>query len=368
MVLRAVTLSLMCSAQAAAFAPHSVATRQPQLKGSSTSRSLLVNLRAGGTTTPQARDGRRVSMEASAEGVPAVTAGMVGAKRAGPPQCAGGHYHLHQPSAPSSPSRRTAPSLSAAYTVAGLATTATWTAVAIIALSPHPTLALPLRHNVLTIAQALAFPVPLGVATFVALRGASTAGWGRLKSATYRRLNLAMAAASLWLAAAMVWGPRFAAGYDMFTPTIAAAGASVHCLTAALCLGVWANTVEASPKPLSGHYIPRIVRGFVGSLWSLPPKGSAVDDPDAPGRRSGAAEYALAAVLFGWFAVLPVVSSFPLATVPSILGKRLSRAASAWTFLGAAVAYVLKDAAERDRLGASTFKVWYGTVSNTGAT
>ena len=362
MVLRAVALLLTCSAQAAAFAPHSsVATRQLQ------GRILLVNLRAGGTT-PQARGGPRVSMEASAEGVLAVTAGMVGAKRAGPPQCTGGRLPL--PPAPTTRALAVTPHrpyLSAAYTVAGLATTATWTAVAIIALSPHPTLALPLRHNVLTIAQALAFPVPLGVATFVALRGASTAGWGRLKSATYRRLNLAMAAASLWLAAAMVWGPRFAAGYDMFTPTIAAVGASVHGLTAALCLGVWANTVEASPKPLSGHYIPRIVRGFVGSLWSLTPKGSAVDDPDAPGRRSGAAEYALAAVLFGWFAVLPVVSSFPLATVPSILGKRLSRAASAWTFLGAAVAYVLKDAAERDRLGASTFKVWYGTVSNTGA-
>merc|ERR1712186_199483 len=102
----------------------------------------------------------------------------------------------------------------------------------------------------------------------------------------------------------MLMGPQFAAGYKMYTPTIAAAGASVHGLVAALCLGVWVKTVESSPKPLSGHYIPRITRGLVGSIWCLAPKGDSHDNPDAPGRGSGAAEYALASLLFAWFPVL----------------------------------------------------------------
>jgi len=258
-----------------------------------------------------------------------------------------------------------APKVAQAYAVAGLATASAWTACAFITLSSHPNAAINaacgLRHNALTIGQALALPLPLAWAVVTSLRGAAEVGWERLRSGTYRRLNLALAAASLWMGAATACMPAFAYGYDMYPPAFKLVATAAHGLTAALCLGVWGRSVASSPPPLAGHYLPRIVRGFVGSLTNLMPNptsrmtGDVADDPDTAAGGDGRNEYALCAMLLGYFALQPVVSAFPLATVPAILGKRLSRAASGWTFLAAVVAYVLKDATERGRIGASTF-------------
>ncbi|KAL3910678.1 MAG: hypothetical protein SGPRY_008971, partial [Prymnesium sp.] len=248
--------------------------------------------------------------------------------------------------------------LASAYTVAGIATSSAWTACAIIALSTHPDAAINaacgMRHNLLTIAQALALPLPLAYAVVRSLNSAARVGWKRLSSATYRRMNLALAATSLWLCAATARMPAFAYGYDMYPPPLKVIASTSHALTAVLCLGAWGRTVQCSPPPMGGHYVPRIVRGFIGSLMALAPK-AASDDPDSESGGDGRNEYALCAAMFGYFSILPVVSPFPLATVPAILGKRLSRAASGWTFLAAVVAYSLKDATERKRISASTF-------------
>lgn len=246
------------------------------------------------------------------------------------------------------------PTVAAAYTTAGVVTAASWTACALVALSSHPNAAINaacgMRHNVLTIAQALAFPLPMAWAVVASLHSAATAGWDRLRSATYRRLNLGLAGASLWMAAAAFKMPWFAYGYDMYPPALKLFATVAHAATALLCLGVWVRTVTM----YCGHYVPRIVRGVVGSIMKLVPS-SVSDDPDTPAGRDGRNEFALCAAMFTWFAVLPVCSAFPLATVPAILGKRMSRAFSAWSLLGAVVAYTLKDAAERGRLSASTF-------------
>ncbi|CAE7856868.1 unnamed protein product [Symbiodinium microadriaticum] len=244
--------------------------------------------------------------------------------------------------------------LGRAYGVFGVLSLVAWTATAVVALSSHPKLRLPMRHNALTIAQALA-QLPVGASVFLSLmRSASKEGWWAMNRMTYRRLNLALAFVSFWLAAAAWFAPSFAVGYRMYSTTFAALIATTHLSAGLFCLFVWLRAVTPSPPPLRGQYLPRLLRGVVGSFWALIPQtsetssisanGSAshLDDPESMAGGDGRNEYAFASLLFLAFAALPMLVSFPMATVPSILGKRLSRAAAAWTFLAAVSAYVLK--------------------------
>ena len=113
-----------------------------------------------------------------------------------------------------------------------------------------------------------------------------------------------------------------------YPPELKAAALVAHLSTAALCLGAWTRTVAPSPPPLAGHYLPRLLRGLVGSAYGVlaphRPSGS-LDDPNFSVGRDGRSEFALAAALFAWFTVLPVIVPFPAATVPTILGKRMAR-------------------------------------------
>jgi len=273
-----------------------------------------------------------------------------------------------------------APILGNCYAVVGVLSLVAWAATAVVALSHHPRLRLPRRHNLLTIAQALA-QIPVGASVFLSLsRSASKEGWWAMNRMTYRRLNLGLVFASLWLAAAAWYAPAFTTGYRMYSPSFALLIATTHLSAGLFCAFVWLRSVDPSPRPLRGHYIPRLARGLVGSIWALVPQtsetssisanGSAshLDDPESTAGGDGRNEYALACVLFLLFAALPIFVGFPLATVPSILGKRLSRAASAWTFLAAISAYVLKDATQRGRIhSGTTFRyLRYGLIGSSG--
>ena len=238
------------------------------------------------------------------------------------------------------------------YAVAGFASAFAWFIVSYVALSFHPNAAINaacgLRHNALTMAQAWALPMPVGYAVFKSLHSAANNSWERLESATYKRLNLAVAFASLWLAAAVSNGPAFACGYSLFSPQLAAAAAAIHASTAALAFAVWAKSVGGGVIGL----LPRLVRGLVGGLFCLFPLRPS-DDPDQP--QGDAALYSFSALGLFALTLLPLLVGFPMATIPAILGKRLSRAAAAFTLLAAVSTTCLKDAAERDRLNASTF-------------
>lgn len=248
------------------------------------------------------------------------------------------------------------------YLMAGVATIASWTACALKALTYHPDAALEaicgFRHNALTIGQALAFPIPLVVAVTVVLR--RLANQNATRTSTFRRLNLGYATSSLWLGASAAYMPAFACGYQLYPPALRSVATLAHVSTALLCLINWSITTEKK------HKISRLIHGLIGSSMCLAPK-NASDNPETRSGSDGRNEYALCSLLFLWFTIMPVVVDYPLATVPSILGRRLSRAASAWTFLAAIVSYTVKDGFEKGELGdINGANDGYSTVLRTG--
>tara|TARA_B100000459_G_scaffold2439_1_gene1589 strand:+ start:244 stop:657 length:414 start_codon:yes stop_codon:yes gene_type:complete len=59
---------------------------------------------------------------------------------------------------------------------------------------------------------------------------------------------------------------------------------------------------------------------------------------------TAAVELAFCARAFAVFAAGAILAPFPVATLPSLLGKRMARAFGAWSLLGAAACLSLRDA------------------------
>jgi len=257
------------------------------------------------------------------------------------------------------------------YVATGVASIVSWTACAVKSLTYHPDATLEaicgFRHNALTIGQALAFPVPLAFAVIVALSKLSLALGGvpgsnfsvgdesSLSRTTFRRLNLGFAVCSLWLGASAAYMPAFSCGYQLYEPYFRVVTSAVHFTTALFCLGIWSRNTRDQ------NCVARLIRGVIGSIMNLMPR-TVSDDPSTAEGSDGRNEYALCTLLFGWFAVMPVVSPFPRATVPSILGRRLSRAASGWTLLAAVTSYAIKDSIEKDICGGSDDRAMFTTL------
>ena len=221
--------------------------------------------------------------------------------------------------------------IAATYNIAKIASSVAWIVTAYVALSFHPDPRFKdctLRHNLLTMGQAFAFPLPIIWASFEGLR--LSAKNGTLQSPTARRLGLAVSAASFWLAASMAIPPKFAFGYDLYKQSHKVTATIIHGSTGLFALAI----LLRSSKP------GEIFRGLVDSLWRLGPKQSASDQNSFEENSSLLATGCIGLL---WFAILPIVSPYPLATIPTILGKRLSRPASAFTLLGSVMAYCLKE-------------------------
>ena len=225
--------------------------------------------------------------------------------------------------------------LASAYSVAKIASALAWISTSYIALSFHPDPKFKdctLRHNILTMSQAYAFPLPVLWACFEALRvGAKT---GKSESTITRHLTLAVSVASFWLAASMSFPSRFAFGYDLYGRSHKVATTIVHAISGLLTMGVL----------LRSRTLNQIFRDLVDSLWKMGPRKV---HPATNSFAKNSSLLATASVGLLWFALAPIVSPYPLATVPTILGKRLSRPASAFTLMGSMMAYSLKEITEQ---------------------
>ena len=195
-----------------------------------------------------------------------------------------------------------------AYRLASAASVAAWSACAVTALSRHPTLALPAAHARLSILQALT-PLPLVTASFEA-------------APDDRTVQLGLAAASAWLCAAVVFAPHFTATAAARAPGLAHMAHSAA-ITYPAPLRAVAAAVHAGAALLCG----------VGYASSPPTKG-----------RAPSPVWRAVAIAFAGWALVAAVAPFPLATLPTMLGRRLSRAFGAFSVLYAAAAMALATA------------------------
>ncbi|CAK9114605.1 unnamed protein product [Durusdinium trenchii] len=229
-----------------------------------------------------------------------------------------------------------APRLGQGYAAVSVLTLVSWTLCAVMALARHPAvIKLPLRHNVLTVAQDDLSPIELGDFHAVSVACSRHSICSKFRKRRNAQNN----------------------------------HKALRC------------SVLGDEMTCHGHYLPRLVRGIVGSFWALFPatsetssissSGSAshLDDPESTAGSDGRNEYSMATVLFLCFAVMPFLVSFPFAGVATVGLGPLSRAGAAWTFLAAVAAYVLKDATQRGRIhSGKTFRyLRWGFVASSGS-
>ena len=100
-------------------------------------------------------------------------------------------------------------------------------------------------------------------------------GWLRLRGPDCRRLNLGLAAASIWSAITVIFAPAFTSALvrtvdPVIYPLPLVIGVVLtHIGTAVLCLSTWRKSV-ISPSP------SRMLSGVLGSQWRV----TSSDDPD----------------------------------------------------------------------------------------
>ena len=236
------------------------------------------------------------------------------------------------------------------YQLSGAATCAAWAACSWVSLARVPFGTMPTLHNGLCVASALA-PLPLIWSFFAATAHGAIKGWKQLSLLTYRRLNLALATASIASLLALFYAPAATNGIVSYGRgpllwVLAAAYSSAASLTVA----AFARTNK--PGAWTLNPLALIASGVDVGVDLL---ANILPTPTLTPLQGGANKYAVLSVGFGLLTALQL-GSFPLATVPSFLGARLARGYAAWTLLAAVACHGLHDAADRGRLIGTTYR------------
>ena len=110
-----------------------------------------------------------------------------------------------------------------------------------------------LRHNILTITQAFAFPLPILFSCFKVLsilslktendeNSVKNMEWNRR---AFRRMNFGLSIASFWLAFSSAFASKFAFGYDLYSLPHKVAVTCVHSLTGLFALNQFGQATKS---------------------------------------------------------------------------------------------------------------------------
>jgi len=208
--------------------------------------------------------------------------------------------------------------------------------------------------------------VPLIVASFATLSAASKDSWERLGSPECRRLNLALVAAgvgsAMWVGFAplitQIPGSNPLVSHQAYSGVTRTALIGSFGSAAALSAAVWARSLPEDVRKSPLAWPGRVADGVTKSLVSLAP--ASPDDPVN-------VKYSVLTASFVLLTALPLLTTFPLAVIPSWTGRRLSRAFPAWTLLAAATSYNLKEAVESGKLACQPYRTLSNGLTGFGA-
>ena len=179
-----------------------------------------------------------------------------------------------------------------------------------------------MQHNVLTMLQAWIFPLSVWFAC--------------------SKERIAVATASIYLAASAIHPALFSFGYDLIPLSLKVAAGTVYTVNAILnLLSYWNQAKEQQQQQQQQQYQNNDNQELRQSLQDNPDESESVSLVTNKARL-----LRTAAVGMMGLTVLPLVSDYPMATIPSILGKRMSRSAAAFYGLAAAGAMSLSVQSE----------------------